>query len=124
MPNFFRGPGIDATLFPVDTPEKQAKVAEFLQGPANVEQAVVDLQIIVEKAMATYPSAKRWAAIGYCWGAKVRVSDPPMSFCKLKVSRLQLSSRVPLRLSKLVSQSTRPISNPKTLQISPSPTCY
>lgn len=124
MPNFFRGPGIDPTLFPVDTPEKTAKVTEFIQGPANVEQAVKNLQMIMEKATITYPGVERWAVIGYCWGGKVRVSDPPMPFCKLKVTRLQLSFRVPLRPSKLVFRSTRAFSNPKTLHISPSHTCY
>lgn len=124
MPNFFRGPGIDPALFPVNTPEKTAKVTEFIQGPANIGRAVENLQMIMEKAIATYPSAERWAAIGYCWGGKVRVSDLPMPFCKLKVNRLQLSPRVPLRPSKLVFHSTRAISNPKTLQRSPSHTCY
>ncbi|KAL0631268.1 hypothetical protein Q9L58_009867 [Maublancomyces gigas] len=87
MPNFFRGPGIDPTLFPVDTPEKTAKVTEFIQGPANVEQAVKNLQMIMEKATITYPGVERWAVIGYCWGGKAAtlISGPSTPF-KISIS--------------------------------------
>lgn len=84
MPNFFRGPGVDPTAFPPDTPEKMARITAFIQGPANIERGVETLQMVMEKVMITYPSVEKWGAVGYCWGGKVCVSDSSMPSSKTK----------------------------------------
>jgi dienelactone hydrolase len=73
IPDFLDGASPDPAWFPMDTAEKGAKLGEFLQGPANQERAAGRigpvLKEIMEKSNGTIT---KWAALGMCWGGKVR----------------------------------------------------
>lgn len=74
MPDFFRGPAVDPAYYPPDTPEKMAKIMEFINGPAKVELGIENAQKVLLAAKTAYPSVEKWAGVGYCWGGKVCVS--------------------------------------------------
>lgn len=74
MPNFYCGPALDPAAYPPDTPEKMATIMAFLDGPANIERGVENVQKALSAAKTMYPDVEKWGAVGYCWGGKVRVS--------------------------------------------------
>lgn len=71
MPDFFHGEGADISAFPPDTEEKKSKLAQFFQTKADLTKNVTTVNEIVGELKQTFPSAKRWAVVGFCWGGKI-----------------------------------------------------
>lgn len=71
VPDFFGGKSISHDWIPADTDEKKEKLSSFLSGPAAVPKCVDSLRSMVEVYEREFPSVKRWAAFGLCWGGKV-----------------------------------------------------
>lgn len=72
MPDFLRGHSADHDLFPSDTEEKQRKVRELFEGPANIPKTTELVPTTIREIVEQAPGIKQWGAIGFCWGGKVR----------------------------------------------------
>lgn len=76
MPDFLRGRVADHDLFPPDTEEKQRKMKELFEGPANIPKTAELLPATIKEIAGQAPGIKKWGAIGFCWGGKVRLILP------------------------------------------------
>lgn len=72
VPDFLRGQKIDPGLFPPDTEEKKRKMNEFIDGPANIPKTVEKVSATTKEIAQQAPGIKKWGAVGFCWGGKVR----------------------------------------------------
>lgn len=71
VPDFFDGQTLSHDCIPPDTDEKKAKLSNFLSGPASVPTVIERFPSIVKGYQKEFPSVKKWAAFGLCWGGKV-----------------------------------------------------
>ncbi|KKA27781.1 hypothetical protein TD95_004970 [Thielaviopsis punctulata] len=70
MPDWFAGEPCPISIFPPDTPDKQAVLSAFVgkNHPAIVAPKVA---AYIAAARAKFPAVTDWAVVGFCWGGKV-----------------------------------------------------
>lgn len=73
MPDLLRGQPADYDLFPADTDEKQRKMKELFEGPADIPKTVEILPATIKEIAEQAPGIKKWGGVGFCWGGKVRL---------------------------------------------------
>lgn len=75
VPDFLNGTYFDPANIPPDTAEKQAAVAAYIEGPANMAHGVANLLRVRREAGARWPRIgdDKWGVFGLCWGGKVGV---------------------------------------------------
>ncbi|KAJ9137283.1 Dienelactone hydrolase family protein [Pleurostoma richardsiae] len=74
VPDFTEGEYCQAAWFPPDTEEKQAKLKDFMAGPANFERNVDKVLEVRREIGARWPGVEEHVAVGgLCWGGKVAV---------------------------------------------------
>lgn len=71
VPDFFKGAPLEASIFPLDTPEKGQKIMSFLENEANPDTNKAVLLKVVEEAKAKWTGIESFGAVGLCWGGKV-----------------------------------------------------
>lgn len=74
MPDLLRGDYATGDLFPADTEEKQRKLAALFEGPANIPKTAEILPAKLKEIAEQAPGIKKWGAVGFCWGGKVRLN--------------------------------------------------
>lgn len=71
MPDWFEGNPIKKEWFPPQTDEQRKFIGEFIATRGNPDLNVPRAVKVLEELGRTYAGVKRWAGVGFCWGAKV-----------------------------------------------------
>ena len=73
VPDLLQGQHADASWFPADTDEKKQAIGAYFAGTANSVKAKEKIPAILKEInQETKGTITKWAAVGLCWGAKVR----------------------------------------------------
>lgn len=73
MPDWFGDKAADISWFPPTDDDKKQKLGKFFETQGTAPDKVERIPKLVKDAESKYPSIKKWALIGYCWGGKVAV---------------------------------------------------
>ncbi|RPA80776.1 hypothetical protein BJ508DRAFT_415244 [Ascobolus immersus RN42] len=71
MPDLFKGEPMLLSNYPPNTPEKQALITKFFEGPANPANTVEAVKAYLRAAQERYPEITDWIIAGFCWGGKI-----------------------------------------------------
>ena len=72
FPTFFHGEPYSAAEFPLDTPEKGAKLGTFFQGAGTPPKTVATIPSVIKDIEAKAGGKiEKWGVVGMCWGGKV-----------------------------------------------------
>ena len=72
IPDFLNNQCADISWYPPTDADKKAKLGAFFRDVAAPPKVLPVLREVVAELKKDYPSIEKWAAIGACWGAKVR----------------------------------------------------
>ncbi|KAF9894510.1 hypothetical protein FE257_006394 [Aspergillus nanangensis] len=73
IPDFFHGAAAQHDWVPADTEEKKQLLADLVANQASIPKNVDVLRQAIPVYETEFPSVKKWAALGLCWGGKVTV---------------------------------------------------
>lgn len=70
-PDFLKGTYAQISWFPDDTEEKAKNLGNMFSGSANPQTMTPEVISFSQKLAKDNPTIKKWAVIGFCWGAKI-----------------------------------------------------